>query len=209
MQHLRKGRSRRAQGAQNRLRAPHFLVSYITLGSYGHKYINGLDFASGDISPYLRPRDAAKQRCRLVAAGRALPTRAMPAVVSSDHADESLNQSSSAAEAHRCIRPEEIEQHRSKDSFWCVVDGFVVDATAFIDTHPGGLRKLMSTDDAGIGAGPDRFSFSFSRGRNAHFPDTGRRFADGVQRYLRDGHATKIKFPPHGALVILGRLDES
>ena len=42
----------------------------------------------------------------------------------------------------------------------------------------------------------------------AHFPDTGRRFADGVQRYLRDGHATKIKFPPHGALVILGRLDE-
>ena len=50
----------------------------------------------------------------------------MPAVISSDHADESLNQSSSAAEAHRCIRPEEIEQHRSKESFWCVVDGFVV-----------------------------------------------------------------------------------
>ena len=133
----------------------------------------------------------------------------MPAVVSSDHADESLNQSSSAAEAHRCIRPEEVEQHRSKDSFWCVVDGFVVDATAFVDTHPGGLRKLMSTDDAGVGAGPDAFSFSFSRGRNAHFPDTGRRFADGVQRYLRDGHATKIKFPPHGNLIILGRLDES
>ena len=132
----------------------------------------------------------------------------MPAVISSDHADESLNQSSSAAEAHRCIRPEEVEQHRSKESFWCVVDGFVVDATAFVDTHPGGLRKLMSTDDAGIGAGPDAFSFSFSRGRNAHFPDTGRRFADGVQRYLRDGHATKIKFPPHGVLVILGRLDE-
>ena len=133
----------------------------------------------------------------------------MPAVISSDHADESLNQSSSAAEAHRCIRPEEIEQHRSKESFWCVVDGFVVDATAFVDTHPGGLRKLMSTDEAGVGAGPDRFSFSFSRGRNAHFPDTGRRFADGVQRYLRDGHATKIKFPPHGNLIILGRLDES
>ena len=85
----------------------------------------------------------------------------------------------------------------------------VVDATQFIDTHPGGLRKLMSTDDAGIGAGPEAFSFSFSRGRNAHFPDTGRRFADGVQRYLRDGHATKIKFPPHGNLIILGRLDES
>ena len=107
------------------------------------------------------------------------------------------------------MEPEEVEQHRSKESFWCVVDGFVVDATAFVDTHPGGLRKLMSTDDAGIGAGPDAFSFSFSRGRNAHFPDTGRRFADGVQRYLRDGHATKIKFPPHGNLIILGRLDES
>jgi len=135
-----------------------------------------------------------------------VPAR-MPAVVSTDHADESLNQSSSAADAQRCITPAEIEQHQSKDSFWCVVDGFVVDATAFIDSHPGGLRKLMSTDDAGVGAGPDRFSFSFSRGKNSHFPQTGRRFADGVQRYLREGRAS-IKFPPHGTLVILGRLDE-
>ena len=168
-----------------------------------------LRLCAGDISPYL---DLATLRGRAVDSpllGERCRLAAMPAVVSSDHADESLNQSSSAAEAHRCIRPEEVEQHRSKDSYWCVVDGFVVDATAFIDTHPGGLRKLMSTDDAGIGAGPDAFSFSFSRGRNAHFPDTGRRFADGVQRYLRDGHATKIKFPPHGNLIILGRLDES
>ena len=107
------------------------------------------------------------------------------------------------------LAPQEDEQVPEEEKNEYVVDGFVVDATAFVDTHPGGLRKLMSTDDAGIGAGPDRFSFSFSRGRNAHFPDTGRRFADGVQRYLRDGHATKIKFPPHGTLVILGRLDES
>ena len=69
-------------------------------------------------------------------------------------------------------------------------------------------KRIRARADAGIGAGPDAFSFSFSRGRNAHFPDTGRRFADGVQRYLRDGHATKIKFPPHGNLVILGRLDD-
>ena len=95
-----------------------------------------------------------------------------------------------------------------KRSFWCVVDGFVVDATATVDRRIPAGSQLMSTDDAGIGAGPDAFGFSFSRGRNAHFPDTGRRFADGVQRYLRDGHATKIKFPPHGTLVILGRLDE-
>ena len=129
----------------------------------------------------------------------------MPAVVSSDHADESLNQSSSAADAHRCIRPEEIEQHRSKDSFWCVVDGFVVDATAFVGSHPGGLKKLLSSDAAATGATGREFGFSFSRGPNAHFPDTGRRFAAGVKRYLAGGGA-EVELPPHGTLIILGRL---
>ena len=91
------------------------------------------------------------------------------AVVSSDHAGEDSSvEHLAASSGPRTIAPDEVREHNGKSgsSFWAVVDGFVVDATAFIDTHPGGLRKLMSTDDAGIGAGPDAFSFSFSRGRN-------------------------------------------
>ena len=77
-----------------------------------------------------------------------------------------------------------------------------------VDTHPAAAQAHVHGRRR-RGRRPGRVQLPFSRGRNAHFPDTGRRFADGVQRYLRDGHATKIKFPPHGALVILGRLDES
>ena len=109
----------------------------------------------------------------------------MPAVVSSrpcGRITEPVQQRCGSAPLHPTRRDRATSLERE---FWCVVDGFVVDATAFIDTHPGGEGASSCTDDAGIGAGPDRFSFSFSRGRNAHFPDTGRRFADGVQPYLR------------------------
>ena len=85
------------------------------------------------------------------------------------------------------------------------VDGFVVDATAFVGSHPGGLKKLLSSDAAATGATGREFGFSFSRGRNAHFPDTGRRFAAGVKRYLAGGGA-EVELPPHGTLIILGRL---
>jgi hypothetical protein len=86
-----------------------------------------------------------------------------------------------------------------------VVDGFVVDASLFRTKHPGGLRKLLQTNDAGAGATAGEFSFSFSRGKNAHFPDTGKRFRAGVEAFLR-GEGAEVDFPPHGSLVILGRL---
>ena len=80
------------------------------------------------------------------------------AVVSSDHADASLcaegmTSLSSAAPAARLFTAKEIElNNKGKDKFLAVVDGFVVDASKFVKTHPGGLRKLLSANSAGTGA---------------------------------------------------------
>jgi cytochrome b involved in lipid metabolism len=148
------------------------------------------------------------------------------AVVSSDHADPSLSADlliSSAPTkkkklAPRLISADEIKQHngRNGESFWAVVDGFVVDATEFVADggHPGGLKKLLSTDAAGTGATGKPFGFSFSRGRNAHFPQTGQRFQEGAKRFLSGVSESEanlppveVAFPPYGKIVILGRLE--
>ena len=81
-----------------------------------------------------------------------------------------------------------------------------MDASEFLTNHPGGLRKLLSTDKAKTGATGKPFGFSFSRGRNAHFPDTGKRFREGVERYLKSKKSTEVLFPPHGKIIILGQL---
>ena len=145
----------------------------------------------------------------------------MGAVVSEDHADASMcvahlattNDGRHQRPAPRLISPDEVKQHGGREGpFWAVVDGFVVDASTMVDSHPGGLRKLLSTDSAATGATGREFGFSFSKGRNAHFPDTGKRFHEGVQRYL-NGEAegpflapAEVAFPPYGGVVILGRL---
>ena len=141
----------------------------------------------------------------------------MPAVVSSDHADESTNVEHLArASGPRLISADEVRQHTGKGGgeFWAVIDQFVVDATAFVDTHPGGLKKLLSADSAAAGATGREFGFSFSRGRNAHFPGTGKTFSAGVKRFLAgksDGKSgllppVEVAFPPYGSIMILGRL---
>ena len=81
-----------------------------------------------------------------------------------------------------------------------------MDATEFVDSHPGGLKKLLETDEAKIGATGEPFGFSFSKGRNAHFPGTGKAFAEGARRYLAGG-GDEVAFPPHRSKIrILGRL---
>ena len=98
----------------------------------------------------------------------------------------------------------EVKQHSGEGTgFWAVIDSFVVDCSEFVDTHPGGLRKLLSADSPATGATGQPFGFSFSRGRNAHFPDTGKRFREGVKRYLSGGGGdppflppTDVAFPP-------------
>lgn len=140
------------------------------------------------------------------------------AVVSSDHADASLSAAGlrgDGAQHPRRIRAEELRNHNANDAdgaFWGVVDGFVVSASGF--SHPGGLRKLQSVNTADAGHTGSEFGFSFSRGRNAHFPATGRAFREGVERYLRGagGHKdgvllpVEVMFPGYGKIVILGKL---
>ena len=85
--------------------------------------------------------------------------------VSDDHADPSLCVADMASPkksggrqraAPRLISQEEVKQHSGKDggSFWAVVDSFVVDATAFVDSHPGGLKKLLSLNPGFPGCAP-------------------------------------------------------
>lgn len=143
----------------------------------------------------------------------------MPVVVSADHADESMYVGRLAASTRtvgpRLISLEEVKQHSGQKEgvFWAVIDSFVVDASEFVDMHPGGLRKLLSADSPEAGATGLPFGFSFSRGRNAHFPDTGERFRLGVERYLSGGGdkpvlpPAVVSFPPYGSVAILGRLE--
>ena len=134
--------------------------------------------------------------------------------VSDDHADESMCMENAVPFGKgkvgpRQISPDEVRQHNGRDGngFWAVIDGFVVDASEFVDSHPGGLKKLLSADDPAVGASGRPFGFSFSRGRNAHFPATGKRFQEGVQRFLA-GASTDVTFPQYGKIVILGRLKQ-
>lgn len=144
------------------------------------------------------------------------------AVVSTDHADESMCvrhlDVQDESTKPRIISAEEIEKHnerKGEESFWCVIDGFVVDVKAFIDKHPGGARKILSTDSAKVGATGQKFGFSFTRGRNAHFPNTGKRFQDGVKAYLTQRGTgrilppTDVSFPPHGKITIVGKLSRT
>lgn len=62
------------------------------------------------------------------------------------------------------ITAEEVKEHNGEGedgSFWCCVDGFVVDATSFLDSHPGGLRKLLSSDSAEVGHTGQPFGFRY------------------------------------------------
>ncbi len=137
------------------------------------------------------------------------------AVVSDDHGDESLNTeglNSQAANGIPLISAAAIQENNkkiaSKDkAYWAVVDGFVVDATDFLDTHPGGLQKLLQSNAASAGYTGNPFGFSFTRGKNAHFPETGRTFKEGVERYLRNRTDNQIQFKGmDGKLRVLGRL---
>lgn len=139
------------------------------------------------------------------------------AKVSDDHADVSLCVDKVKTPTQcgpRPISSQEMKEHDGSKGgdFWAVVDGFVVDASEFIKKHPGGAKKLLSADDPDAGATGKSYGFSFSRGRNAHFPETGKNFHDGVQKYLRGKNNSvflppaEVTFPPHGKLMILGKL---
>eukprot|EP00469_Lotharella_globosa_P008706 CAMPEP_0167779910 /NCGR_PEP_ID=MMETSP0111_2-20121227/5067_1 /TAXON_ID=91324 /ORGANISM="Lotharella globosa, Strain CCCM811" /LENGTH=158 /DNA_ID=CAMNT_0007670369 /DNA_START=56 /DNA_END=529 /DNA_ORIENTATION=+ len=133
------------------------------------------------------------------------------AVVSADHGSEDLHPShiriekNSAARGPRLFSPKDIrELNQPRDSekkkqkksttaphaLYGVIDGFVCDCSDFVhnaEAHPGGIKKLLAVNDARVGATGEDYGFSFTRGRNAHFPDTGQTFQDGVRAYLEGG----------------------
>ena len=142
-------------------------------------------------------------------------------VISSDHGDESLCAASLEHDQEknqprpRAITADEVRRQNGDgdNAFYAVVDGFVVDATDFLDAHPGGLKKLLAADNPSTGATGGEFGFSFSRGRNAHFPGTGKAFKDGVRRYLageggEDGWLKDgiVSFESYGQIRIVGKL---
>ena len=86
------------------------------------------------------------------------------AVVSSDHADESMNMAAALAPSTQALHPRMITPAEvSEQQHWCCIDGWVVDITAFLGKHPGGNRKLLSADKASVGATGSEFGFSFTR----------------------------------------------
>ena len=94
----------------------------------------------------------------------------------------------------KLFTPAEVKAHDGREGnlFWAVIDGYVCDCTDCLgkmtngdkDKHPGGEKKLLSTDHPSIGATGQDFGFSFSKGKNAHYPETAKTFDEGVQRYL-------------------------
>eukprot|EP00468_Gymnochlora_sp_CCMP2014_P003191 CAMPEP_0167761834 /NCGR_PEP_ID=MMETSP0110_2-20121227/12403_1 /TAXON_ID=629695 /ORGANISM="Gymnochlora sp., Strain CCMP2014" /LENGTH=149 /DNA_ID=CAMNT_0007648583 /DNA_START=45 /DNA_END=490 /DNA_ORIENTATION=+ len=146
------------------------------------------------------------------------------AVVSADHGSEDLNPShisisSKQTYTPRPFYPSDIHEHNKdeKNSFLGIIDGYVCDCSNFVNDkkmHPGGIKKLLSTNEAKIGATGKDFGFSFTRGRNAHFPDTGKTFQEGVKAYLNGSHdgnkkylaPQEVNFKPRGKVVIVGVL---
>lgn len=146
--------------------------------------------------------------------------------------------SSSTGKQPRLITSEQITKHNESISntnnknknFWGVVDGYVVDATEFIKRHPGGLKKLLSTNESSVGATGRSFGFSFARGRNKHYQQTAAAFQKGLQDFLSDNGCynynydyynninndtmsidddylapMEIHFSTHGKIIILGK----
>ena len=69
----------------------------------------------------------------------------------------------------------EVLQHQSTSSMWVVVDrSWVVNVTAFLPHHPGGLKIMGATIDA---------NFSFKHGENAHFAATAAAFDDACAAF--------------------------
>jgi hypothetical protein len=105
------------------------------------------------------------------------------------------------------------EQVRKNDGLegrplWTVIDGYVVDCTEFAKFHPGGLRKILATDEKQTGWTGEEFGFSLSRGKNAHFPQTRRVFQEGTRRFDELQSQVEVNFGKDGggAITILGKL---
>jgi hypothetical protein len=114
----------------------------------------------------------------------------------------------------RSFSPAEVQLHNHEDDMWAVIDGFVVDASGFASQHPGGTQKLLSANYPETGATGRNFGFSFSKGRNGHFPHTGATFEQACTNFLSQKGCEGGVLAPHtfefregGSVTILGVID--
>ena len=116
----------------------------------------------------------------------------------------------SSATFEAIISKEKVRQNDGLNgrSLWTVIDGYVVDATEFAKNHPGGLRKILATDEKQTGWTGEEFGFSLTQGQNAHFPKTGRIFEEGVRRFDMLQENVKVNFGNDvgSTIIILGKL---
>ena len=140
-------------------------------------------------------------------------------VISSDHADDSLNTSSllkdCSNDGDTIVKPRKITKEEvRKSKYLVVIDGYVINCFEFLKEHPGGIKKILATNQSNVGATGKEFGFSFTRGKNAHFSGTGKDFKVGIKKYLngkvgKDGYLeeTDIHFKGYdGKIKIIGIL---
>ena len=97
---------------------------------------------------------------------------------------------------------------REQRPMWAVIDGYVVECTEYAKLHPGGIRKIRETDEKQTGWTGEEFGFSFTRGKNAHYPKTGRVFQEGIRKFEELQSPVEVDFGKDGggAITILGKL---
>ena len=127
--------------------------------------------------------------------------------------DETINQCLNTDDEDELplkFTPEQVRAKNGKNGkkLWVVIDGYVVDATDFANSHPGGISKILSTDSKRSGYTGKEFGFSLSKGKNAHFPRTAKMFEEAAKSFDSLQQHVTVKFDPDhaGSIVILGKL---
>eukprot|EP01063_Lacrimia_lanifica_P009111 TRINITY_DN16130_c0_g1_i1.p1 TRINITY_DN16130_c0_g1~~TRINITY_DN16130_c0_g1_i1.p1 ORF type:complete len:290 (+),score=106.09 TRINITY_DN16130_c0_g1_i1:43-912(+) len=92
--------------------------------------------------------------------------------------------------------------------FYGVADGYVVDTAGYEDEHPGGLAKILSTNDPATGYTRQAFGFSFFKGANAHMGDTQQTWAAACKRFEKGGCAAPVdvEWRDGGKITIVGKV---
>ena len=89
-----------------------------------------------------------------------------------------------------------------------MIDGYVVDGVPVRPSPrstPGARRRPRGTNDAETGANGKGGGFSFTKGRNAHFPGTGKRWKEGVEEWLKGGDGVvEFEGKGKGRITIMG-----
>ena len=133
------------------------------------------------------------------------------AVISSDHGSDHAPSFSTPSSTSSPFSPPTYTRSQIEDNnashthqasparFLAVIDGYVVDASEYArpSVHPGGVKKASTTNDESTGATGEWGGFSFTKGRNAHFPGTEKRWKEGVEEWLKGGDG-EVKFEGKG-----------